>query len=106
MEQYKDAFSISEINPINKKMYVTELQYTKAVSEQKDDIDENMINNVTSFEDVTTKAETAEKQIRPIEDAKINCAKKLYNELSTGKVKYHEVTSYQDLLDIMSKVWL
>ncbi len=40
-------------------------------------------------------------QLRPIEQAKIQCAKKLFNELSTSKVKYHDVDSYQSLLDIM-----
>jgi type III restriction enzyme len=36
-----------------------------------------------------------------IEEAKISCAKKLFNEISTSGVKYHEVTSYQNLLDVM-----
>ncbi|MDR3300780.1 MAG: restriction endonuclease subunit R, partial [Candidatus Accumulibacter sp.] len=40
--------------------------------------------------------------LRPIEQAKISCAKKLFNELSTSKVKYHDVDSYQHLLDIMN----
>lgn len=40
-------------------------------------------------------------QLRPIEQAKIQCAKKLFNELSTSKVKYHDVDSYQSLLNIM-----
>ena len=41
-------------------------------------------------------------ELRPIEQAKISCAKKLFNELSTSHVKYHEVDSYQSLLNIMS----
>lgn len=36
-----------------------------------------------------------------IEKAKIACAKKLFNEISTSGVKYHDVRSYQDLLNIM-----
>ncbi|MDR1439513.1 MAG: DEAD/DEAH box helicase family protein, partial [Clostridiales bacterium] len=32
---------------------------------------------------------------RPIEQAKISCAKKLFNEISTAGVKYHDVDSYQ-----------
>lgn len=40
--------------------------------------------------------------LRPIEQAKIKCAKRLFNELSTDNVKYHDVDSYQSLLDIMS----
>jgi type III restriction enzyme len=39
--------------------------------------------------------------LRPIEQAKISCAKKLFNEISTTGVKYHDVDSYQSLLDIM-----
>lgn len=42
--------------------------------------------------------------LRKIENAKIACAKKLFNNLSTNKVKYHEVDSYQTLLNIMSSV--
>jgi type III restriction enzyme len=40
-------------------------------------------------------------QLRPIEQAKIRCAKKLFNEISTVDVKYHDVDSYQTLLNIM-----
>lgn len=40
--------------------------------------------------------------LRPIEQAKISCAKKLFNEISTNKVKYHDVDSYQSLLDVMN----
>jgi type III restriction enzyme len=40
-------------------------------------------------------------QLRPIEQAKISCAKKLFNEMSTDGVKYHDVDSYQSLLNIM-----
>ena len=36
-----------------------------------------------------------------IEKTKISCAKKLFNEISTAGLKYHEVDSYQNLLDIM-----
>jgi type III restriction enzyme len=39
--------------------------------------------------------------LRPIEQAKIFCAKKLFNEISTAGVKYHDVDSYQSLLEIM-----
>ncbi|HIU63716.1 MAG TPA: DEAD/DEAH box helicase family protein [Candidatus Avacidaminococcus intestinavium] len=40
--------------------------------------------------------------LRPIEQAKISCAKKLFNEISTTDVKYHDVDSYQSLLNVMS----
>lgn len=42
-------------------------------------------------------------EIRGIEKAKIECAEKLYNSISTAKVKYHKVTSYSDLLDEIGK---
>ncbi len=42
--------------------------------------------------------------LRPIEKAKITCAKKLFNELSTSKVRYHEATNYQNLLEVMGKI--
>ena len=42
--------------------------------------------------------------IRPIEKAKISCAKKLFNNISTSKVRYHNVDSYQNLLNIMSSI--
>ncbi|MGM9796634.1 MAG: type III restriction-modification system endonuclease [Parabacteroides sp.] len=41
--------------------------------------------------------------ITPIERAKIACASKLFNTISTTKVKYHQVANYQDLLDEMGK---
>lgn len=48
-----------------------------------------------------TKGTMESLNLRPIEQAKISCAKKLFNEMSTGNVKYHEVDSYQNLLDVM-----
>jgi type III restriction enzyme len=42
--------------------------------------------------------------LKPIEQAKISCARKLFNEISTSKVKYHDVDSYQSLLDIMRTI--
>ncbi|MBN2285489.1 MAG: DEAD/DEAH box helicase family protein [Tissierellales bacterium] len=43
-------------------------------------------------------------QLRPIEQAKITCAKKLFNELSTNDVKYHDVDSYQSLLSVIDSL--
>ena len=43
-------------------------------------------------------------ELRPIEQAKIKCARKLFNELSTSKVRYHDVTSYNDLLNVMKSI--
>jgi len=51
-----------------------------------------------------TKGTMESLNLRPIEQAKIKCAKKLFNELSTSKVKYHDVDSYQSLLNIMNKL--
>ena len=43
-------------------------------------------------------------ELRPIGQAKISCAKKLYNEMSTSHVVYHDVDSYQSLLNIMNSI--
>lgn len=43
-------------------------------------------------------------RLRRIEDAKISCARKLFNEMSTSKVKYHDVKTYQNLLDVMKSL--
>jgi type III restriction enzyme len=40
-------------------------------------------------------------QFKPIETTKIQCAKKLFNDLSTSKVRYEAVDSYQNLLGVM-----
>ena len=40
-------------------------------------------------------------ELRPIEQAKISCAKKLFNEISTTGVKYHDVDNYSSLLTVM-----
>lgn len=42
--------------------------------------------------------------LKPIEQAKIKCAKKLFAELSTEDVVYHDVDSYQSLLNIMESL--
>lgn len=51
-----------------------------------------------------TKGTMESLELRPIEQAKIKCAKKLFNELSTSKVKYHDVDSYENLLAVMNKI--
>lgn len=51
-----------------------------------------------------TKGTMESLNLRPIEQAKISCAKKLFNEISTSNVKYHDVDSYQSLLTIMGKM--
>lgn len=51
-----------------------------------------------------TKGTMESLELRPIEQAKISCAKKLFNEMSTNKVKYHDIDSYQSLLNIMESI--
>lgn len=51
-----------------------------------------------------TKGSMDSLELRPIEQAKIACAKKLFRGISTTKVVYHEVDSYQNLLAIMKSV--
>lgn len=48
-----------------------------------------------------TKGSMDSMQLKEIEKAKIGCAKKLFNNISTSNVRYHEVDSYQKLLDII-----
>ena len=48
-----------------------------------------------------TKGTMETMQLRPVEKAKIQCARKLFNEISTEEVVYHDVDSYQSLLNIM-----
>ena len=49
-----------------------------------------------------TKGSTDPSQIRPIEKAKIDCAQKLFNEISTSQVRYAHVNSYQGVLDAVN----
>ena len=48
-----------------------------------------------------TKGSMDSMQLKGVEKAKIDCAKKLFNEFSTSKVRYHEVSSYDKLLEVM-----
>ncbi|MGN0194770.1 MAG: type III restriction-modification system endonuclease [Pseudoramibacter sp.] len=49
-----------------------------------------------------TKGTMSSMELRPIEQAKIQCAKKLFNEASTADVVYDQVDSYENLLSIMN----
>ena len=51
-----------------------------------------------------TKGSMSSMELSAIEKAKISCAEKLFNSISTSKVKYHKVTTYQDLIDEMNAV--
>ena len=51
-----------------------------------------------------TKGSMDSMQLKGVEKAKIDCAYKLFNSLSNSRVRYHQVTSYQNLLDEMRKI--
>ena len=51
-----------------------------------------------------TKGSMDSMNLKPIEKAKIDCAEKLFNDVSTPNVRYHKVDSYQTLLDIMKSM--
>ena len=51
-----------------------------------------------------TKGTMESLSLRPIEQAKIKCAKRLFNNISTSEVRYHDVDSYQSLLNIMDSI--
>ncbi len=51
-----------------------------------------------------TKGSMDTMELRGVEKAKIECAEKLFNNVSTSHVRYHRVTSYQNLLDEIKKL--
>ena len=51
-----------------------------------------------------TKGSMDSMQLKAIEKAKIECAEKLFNDVSTSNVRYHKVKDYQTLLDIMKTI--
>ncbi|MBR3560571.1 MAG: DEAD/DEAH box helicase family protein [Oscillospiraceae bacterium] len=51
-----------------------------------------------------TKGTMDSMNLKPIEQAKIKCARKLFNDISTSKVRYHDVDSYQSLLNVMETI--
>lgn len=51
-----------------------------------------------------TKGSMSTMDLRPIEKAKIDCARKLFNDVSTSKVRYDAVDDYQSLLNVMSSI--
>lgn len=48
-----------------------------------------------------TKGDLSSLELRPIEKAKIDCAKKLFNSLSSNKVRYDAITDYSQLLSLV-----
>ena len=51
-----------------------------------------------------TKGSMSTMELRGVEKAKIECAEKLFNNVSTCHVRYHQVQNYQNLLDIMQNL--
>ena len=51
-----------------------------------------------------TKGSMSSMELSAIEKAKFSCAEKLFNSISTANVKYHKVTTYQDLIDEMNAI--
>lgn len=51
-----------------------------------------------------TKGSMRSMDLRGVETAKIECAKKLFNEVSTSNVKYGVITSYEDLRSIITRI--
>lgn len=51
-----------------------------------------------------TKGSMGTMELRGVEKAKIECAEKLFNDVSTSHVRYHQVKSYQNLLDVMKSL--
>ena len=51
-----------------------------------------------------TKGSMDTMELRGVEKAKIECAEKLFNHVSDSHVRYHQVGSYQNLLDVMRKL--
>ena len=51
-----------------------------------------------------TKGSMDSMQLKGIEKAKVDCAKKLFNSVSTSKVRYHEVNGYNEMLDAINSL--
>ena len=51
-----------------------------------------------------TKGSMDTMQLKGAEKAKIDCATKLFNEMSTSKVRYHKVTSYAKLMEVINQL--
>ena len=51
-----------------------------------------------------TKGTMDSMQLKPIEQAKISCAKRLFNNLSTSNVRYDAVNDYQQLLSVINSM--
>ncbi len=61
--------------------------------------DKNRVKHV--FFIAETKGSLESMELRGVEKAKIACARKLFNEISTEGVQYHQVTTFQDLMNFI-----
>lgn len=51
-----------------------------------------------------TKGSMESMNLKPIEQAKIKCAKKLFKTLSDKDLVYHEVNTYENMLAVMNSI--
>lgn len=51
-----------------------------------------------------TKGSLQSMQLNAIENAKIDCCVRLFDEMSSANIRYHKVTCYQDLIDAMTAI--
>ncbi|MBR3079892.1 MAG: restriction endonuclease subunit R [Prevotella sp.] len=51
-----------------------------------------------------TKGSMLSMDLKGAEQAKIACAKKLFNSVSTSKVRYHEITDYDTMLNVINSL--
>ena len=51
-----------------------------------------------------TKGSMREMDITPIERSKIRCAEKIFNQISTSKVRYHQIDNYDNMLEVMKNI--
>ena len=51
-----------------------------------------------------TKGSMLSMNLKGAEMAKIECAKKLFNSVSTSKVRYHEITDYDTMLNVINSL--
>ena len=70
---------------------------TRAIAMKKNDVKH-------IFFVAETKGSMSSMDLSAIERAKIDCAEKLFNSISTANVKYHKVATYQDLIDGMHTI--
>lgn len=51
-----------------------------------------------------TKGTMNSMNLQPVEQAKLDCAKKLFINISTSNVRYHNVTDYDTMIDIIKEL--